>query len=83
MIWKLQIVRWVAKIERWVARLGMGYREMFGYVGSEPNCLLLQLSVFESSHLLKVHKNENFFGSNFEFCTMSLLVTDKSVKLFC
>jgi hypothetical protein len=23
---------------------------------------------------LKVHKIENFFGSNFEFCTISLLV---------
>ncbi len=23
---------------------------------------------------LKVHKNENFFGSYFEFCTISLLV---------
>ncbi len=23
---------------------------------------------------LKVHKNENFFGSDFEFCTISLLV---------
>jgi hypothetical protein len=23
---------------------------------------------------LKVHKNENFFGSDFEFCTFSLLV---------
>jgi hypothetical protein len=22
----------------------------------------------------KVHKNENFFGSDFEFCTISLLV---------
>ena len=25
-------------------------------------------------HHLKVHKNENFFGSDFEFCTISLLV---------
>jgi hypothetical protein len=25
-------------------------------------------------HALKVHKNENLFGSNFEFCTISLLV---------
>jgi hypothetical protein len=24
--------------------------------------------------ILKVHKNENFFGSYFEFCTISLLV---------
>ncbi len=24
---------------------------------------------------LKVHKNENFFGFDFEFCTISLLVT--------
>jgi hypothetical protein len=26
---------------------------------------------------LKVHKNENFFGFNFEFCTISLLVMHK------
>jgi hypothetical protein len=25
-------------------------------------------------HLLKVHRNENFFGFNFDFCTVSLLV---------
>jgi len=24
--------------------------------------------------VLKVHKNENFFGSDFEFCTISLIV---------
>ena len=28
----------------------------------------------QSSGILKVHKNENFFGSEFEFCTISLLV---------
>ncbi len=27
--------------------------------------------------LLKVHKNENFFGLDFEFCTISLLVMSK------
>ncbi len=26
---------------------------------------------------LKVHKNENFFGFDFEFCTISLLVMSK------
>ncbi len=26
---------------------------------------------------LKVHKNENFFGFDFEFCTFSLLVMSK------
>jgi hypothetical protein len=26
---------------------------------------------------LKVHKNENFFGFNFEFCTISMLVMHK------
>jgi hypothetical protein len=26
---------------------------------------------------LKVHKNENFFGFDFEFCTISLLVMAK------
>jgi hypothetical protein len=33
-----------------------------------------------SSHYplpLKVHKNENFFGFDFEFCTISLLVMSK------
>jgi hypothetical protein len=29
------------------------------------------------SFLLKVHKNENFFGFDFEFCTISLLVMHK------
>ncbi len=29
------------------------------------------------SLLLKVHKNENFFGFDFEFCTISLLVMSK------
>jgi hypothetical protein len=28
-------------------------------------------------HRLKVHKNENFFGFDFEFCTISLLVMSK------
>ncbi len=28
-------------------------------------------------HLLKVHKIENFFGFDFEFCTISLLVMSK------
>jgi hypothetical protein len=27
---------------------------------------------------LKVHKNENFFGSDLEFCTISFLVTLKN-----
>jgi hypothetical protein len=30
---------------------------------------------------LKVHKNENFFGSDFEFCTISLLVMFKNSKI--
>ncbi len=30
--------------------------------------------VVQLSFLLKVHKNENFFGSDSEFCTISLLV---------
>jgi hypothetical protein len=28
-------------------------------------------------YYLKVHKNENFFGFDFEFCTISLLVMHK------
>ncbi len=31
----------------------------------------------EFVNLLKVHKNENFFGFDFEFCTISLLVMHK------
>jgi hypothetical protein len=31
---------------------------------------------FEKSSL-KVHKNENFFGSDFEICTFSLIVSHK------
>ncbi len=27
--------------------------------------------------ILKVHKNENFFGFDFEFCTISMLVMHK------
>ncbi len=53
---------------------------MGGYVGSEPNCLLQKLSVFESSHLFKVLKNENFFGSDFEFC---FIVSSALKLMFC
>ncbi len=28
-------------------------------------------------YYLKVHKNENFFGFDFEFCTISMLVMHK------
>ncbi len=31
---------------------------------------------------LKVHKNENFFGPDFEFCTISLLVLLKYYDFF-
>jgi hypothetical protein len=31
-------------------------------------------SVFDGGGGLKVHKIENFFGSDFEFCVISLLV---------
>jgi hypothetical protein len=34
-----------------------------------------------SSEPLKVHKNGNFFGSDFEFCTISLLVLLKYLDL--
>jgi hypothetical protein len=33
-----------------------------------------KLSNRETRLFLKVHKNENVFGSDFEFCTISLLV---------
>jgi hypothetical protein len=32
---------------------------------------------YSLEHCLKVHKNENFFGFDFEFCTISLLVMSK------
>ncbi len=35
---------------------------------------LLRLEMLASHLILKVHKNDNFFGSDFEFCTISLLV---------
>ncbi len=31
----------------------------------------------DGKHHLKVHKNENFFGFDFEFCTISLFVMSK------
>ncbi len=31
---------------------------------------------------LKVHKNENYFCSDFEFCIISLLVMHKNIKIF-
>jgi len=34
-----------------------------------------------SSGILKVHKNENFFGSELEFCTISLLVMLRYIKV--
>ncbi len=43
----------------------------FDVIRSEIGSLL----VFQNLDSLKVHKNENFFGSDFEFCTISLLVT--------
>ncbi len=38
---------------------------------------LLPLTVRDGAATLKVHKNENFFGFDVEFCTISLLVTLK------
>jgi hypothetical protein len=40
---------------------------------------LLRIPLTESRvhALLKVHKNENFFGFDFEFCTISVLVMHK------
>jgi hypothetical protein len=33
-------------------------------------------------YFLKVHKNENYFGSEFEFCSTSLLVMRKFLAYF-
>ncbi len=35
--------------------------------------------IFLKVYLLKVHKNENFFGFDLEFCTISMLVMDKKL----
>ncbi len=39
------------------------------------NCLYFFFKL--RTQCLKVHKNENFFGFDFEFCTISLLVMHK------
>ncbi len=36
-----------------------------------------KIRIFRRLDRFKVHKNENFFGSDFEFCTISLLVIFK------
>ncbi len=43
------------------------------------NCdrLLNYKIMYETLIRLKVHKNENFFGLDFEFCPISLLVMHK------
>ncbi len=38
---------------------------------------LIEKGVWDAVSNLKVHKNENFFGFDFEFCTISLLVMSK------
>ena len=49
---------------------------VLGYVGA---CSVMNTaaSLCKTSHPLKVHKNENFFGFDFEFCTISFLVMHK------
>jgi hypothetical protein len=34
-------------------------------------------NILRGGEILKVHKNENFFGFDFEFCTISMLVMHK------
>ncbi len=38
---------------------------------------LLNITAFKHFADLKVHKNENFFGFDLEFCTISMLVMHK------
>jgi hypothetical protein len=45
-----------------------------GYSKSFPN---FTTQYFLQRNGLKVHKNENFFGFDFEFCPISLLVMHK------
>jgi hypothetical protein len=39
--------------------------------------VLAHIGAFPNKYTLKVHKNENFFGFDFEFCPISLLVMHK------
>ncbi len=47
------------------------------YKSSKTMSRLAGTRRIESISLLKVHKNENFFGFDFEFCPISLLVMHK------
>jgi hypothetical protein len=47
-----------------------------GYLKEKPAATRPGRPSFISGKL-KVHKNENFFGFDFEFCTISLLVMSK------
>jgi hypothetical protein len=54
---------------------------MAGMTGFDPmqrRCVedFIEFNITAPIHL-KVHKNENFFGFDFEFCTISLLVMSK------
>jgi hypothetical protein len=40
--------------------------------------IILKAFTILSLMVLKVHKNENFFGFDFEFCTISMLVMHKN-----
>jgi hypothetical protein len=59
---------------------------IFEKIRNGPNCILRETDFHEKKKpevenlvalTLKVHKNENFFGFDFEFCTISMLVMHK------
>ncbi len=55
----------------------MGQLKLAAEVEQLVPARLVQGGYKEMSSILKVHKNDNFFGFDFEFCTISLLVMQK------
>jgi hypothetical protein len=47
------------------------------YVTTVLHCGVHVITIHSGIAALKVHKNENFFGFDFEFCTISMLVMHK------
>jgi hypothetical protein len=61
-------LNWKYKYDLPYALLGLSWRGVSDCSGVQRNLHGLVRG------LLKVHKNENFFGSDFELCILSLLV---------
>jgi hypothetical protein len=56
------------------ARTEAGHWEGRKYQHQKPHCKSTRIHTVSN---LKVHKNENFFGFDFEFCTISMLAMSK------